>query len=699
MALASNPQLVGRVLGGRYRIQGPVGIGGSAHVHVAEDLQLGRKVAVKLLHDGLADDEAFLRRFRAEARAAAALNHPHLVAVYDWGFDGVPYLITEYLSGGSLRGLLDGGITLSPGQALQVGLEALRGLDHAHARNLVHRDVKPGNLLFGEDGRLRVADFGLARALSEAAWTEPEGAVMGTVRYTSPEQAAGRQVDGRSDVYSLALCLIEAMTGETPFARDTMAGTLRARLDCDLVPPEEVGELYDPLVMAGRRNPKARSTSRQFGRALLKTASLLDRPDPLPLDVFTSPRPVVFADPDVTVLEARVDDRSEDPFARHRRRDISDAAWTAGLAQSLSTSAGVDEAPLGRSRPVLVPDVEDLTVVDPVTVPTDATPEARPPSRSPWGRVAMVSLVFVSMLVAGFAIASRVGVRVLDPDEATAFVTSTAPARRIPVYPVGDYVSRSQEDVLAEINAGESNRWTIQWEDGRRDGTRPGDIIGQNPAPGVELAKGETLTLTRSLGEAFVIVPIDLAGSARADAEAAISSLGLTVGAVTEQADDAVPAGQVISIPDAGSERDRGAAIDIIVSSGPLPVPVPGDLVGSAAADAEGALTLLGLVPVSTQQHDEEIEKGLVISVDPAVGTELRRGAEVQLVVSQGPRYYEIPSVVGLDAVAGTEQLTEAGFRVVDVVGPPNTEILATDPPAGEFHRKDKDIRIVTRSG
>src|SRR5918997_4889024 len=204
--------LVGRVLSGRYRLVAPIGAGASAQVLLADDTRLRRRVAVKLLHAALAHDEGFLRRFRAEAQAAAALNHPNIVAVYDWGEDeGTPYLITEYLAGGSLRGVLDLGRRLSPSQALLVGLEATRALDQAHRRGFVHRDIKPANLLFGEEGRLRIADFGLARALAEAAWTEPQGAVLGTARYASPEQAQGRAVTGKADVYSLALVLIEAV--------------------------------------------------------------------------------------------------------------------------------------------------------------------------------------------------------------------------------------------------------------------------------------------------------------------------------------------------------------------------------------------------------------------------------------------------------------------------------------------------------
>ena len=165
---------IGRVLGDRYRLLRPVGSGSSGHVFLADDVRLRRRVAVKVLHPALADDEAFLRRFRAEARAAAALNHPNIMSVYDWGeeVDG-PYLVCEYLGGGSLRSMLDMGRRLSTSQALLIGLEAARGLDYAHRRGLVHRDIKPANLLFDDDGRLRIGDFGLARALAEAAGPSP----------------------------------------------------------------------------------------------------------------------------------------------------------------------------------------------------------------------------------------------------------------------------------------------------------------------------------------------------------------------------------------------------------------------------------------------------------------------------------------------------------------------------------------------
>src|SRR5581483_5716972 len=227
--------LTGRVLAGRYRLVAPLGTGASGRVYAAWDVRLQRKVAVKVLHAALADDAGFLRRFGAEAQLAASLHHPNVVAVYDWGEDtdslgtpqtpGTPFMVLELLEGGSLRSLLDRGDRLSPAQAAAVGRQVAAGLDYAHARGLVHRDVKPANLLFDEHGTARVADFGLARALAEASWTEPAGAVLGTARYAAPEQVRG-VVDARSDVYSLALVLVEAVTGAVPFAGETSLATL-----------------------------------------------------------------------------------------------------------------------------------------------------------------------------------------------------------------------------------------------------------------------------------------------------------------------------------------------------------------------------------------------------------------------------------------------------------------------------------------
>src|SRR5580693_1992752 len=275
---------IGRVLGKRYRLLSALGTGASAHVYLAEDVSLQRHVAVKVLQPGLATDEAFLKRFRAEARSVASLNHPHVLRVFDWGDDtDGPYLVLEYLGGGSLRDLLDRDVRLSHSQAAQLGTEVAQGLAYAHVRGLVHRDIKPANLLFDEEGRVRVADFGVARALAEAAWTEPAGAMVGTARYISPEAAEGKPVDGRADVYSLALVLYEAVTGVVPFVTDTTMGTLAARIGQPLPHNDLLGPLDDVLARAAAPDVASRLDAAGLAARLGALASALPTPSALPL--------------------------------------------------------------------------------------------------------------------------------------------------------------------------------------------------------------------------------------------------------------------------------------------------------------------------------------------------------------------------------------------------------------------------------
>src|SRR6516165_1475714 len=275
---------IGRVLGKRYRLLSALGTGASAHVFLAEDVSLQRHVAVKVLQPGLAADDSFLKRFRAEARSVASLNHPHVLRVFDWGEENdEPYLVLEYLGGGSLRDLLDRDVRLSHAQAAQLGTEVAQGLAYAHVRGLVHRDIKPANLLFDEEGRVRVADFGVARALAEAAWTEPAGAMAGTARYISPEAAEGKPVNGRADVYSLALVLYEAVTGTVPFVTDTTMGTLAARIGQPLPHDPALGPLDDVLARAAAPDVAARLDAAGLAARLGALAAALPVPAPLPL--------------------------------------------------------------------------------------------------------------------------------------------------------------------------------------------------------------------------------------------------------------------------------------------------------------------------------------------------------------------------------------------------------------------------------
>jgi len=401
---------IGRVLGDRYRLVTALGTGASAHVYLADDVSLHRRVAIKVLHPALAGDTAFLKRFRAEARAVAALNHPNILQVYDWGEEhGQPYLVLEYLAGGSLRQVYDTGVLLTPEQAAQVGIEAAAGLDYAHRRGLVHRDIKPANLLFDADRRLRIADFGLARALAEASWTEPDGAILGTARYSAPEQVEGWVLDGKADVYALALVLYEGVTGEAPFIGDTTLSTLMARVGTLLPEHDALGPLNDVLVWAAAPEPGERYDASQLAVRLRAAAAALPEPEPLHL---------VDA---VPVDEA---DEVDQVMVRPARRR------TSGLDADLTE--------LGAPGPISVAAAKAAKKQDRAA--------GEPPSpgiKRRWPRRVLVAVVAIAVVAAGVAYA--VHQRVFTPSHPVPSLVGTSLARadaavqgdHFTVHPVG----------------------------------------------------------------------------------------------------------------------------------------------------------------------------------------------------------------------------------------------------------------------
>ena len=722
---------IGRELGGRYRLVAPIGIGTSSRVFLAVDAQLRRRVAVKLLHGALAADDAFLRRFRAEARAAGALSHQNIVAVYDWGEDEtedgiVPYLVTEYLGGGSLRRILDRGRPLSPSQTLIVGLDASRALAHAHRRGLVHRDVKPGNLLFDTEGRLRLADFGLARALAEASWTEPAGATIGTARYASPEQAMGRRLDGRSDVYSLAMVLTECATGQVPLTADTTAGTLALRTQADLELGPELGALRGPLERAGRVDPAERPDADELEIALMAAAEELPRPQPLPLVAtldeaeITSELHLVEGLPGVGAIEV-LDDGPDAPD----EADAHDGVATGGTPpasdghDAVDGSAGDGRAPaapgtpaddaivegvaplertpitvaeehhlLAASRPASFGRVEPFTAADPAA-PQTAVAAAVPPApadeptrRRRWPRRLLLVLAVLA-LVGGAA--------------AWWFLI------RVPTHEVPRFVGRQ---VAAARSAASQNDWHVDAGTVvRRDGTAPGEVVAQAPRAGSSLAEGGTLHLTVSLGPTLVPVP-KVTGVPESQARADLESGGLAVGPVTKANDEKVPSGSVVSAAPAPGQPGvtpegtvpKGTEFALVVSSGPAPRTVPDGLTGVPLATAEARLEAVQLTAGVTEQHDEAVPLGVVMSQGTPPGTQVPRGTAVPLVVSSGPAPVPIPEVRGQSGTAATATLQAAGFVVSGIEGSPSGAVLATDPPAGEPHPKGTPVRIFTRS-
>lgn len=694
---------VGQVLGGRYRLVAPLGSGASATVYLGDDVTLRRRVAVKVLHPALADDEAFLRRFRAEAQVAAALNHPNVLAVHDWGQDGsTPYLVSEFLAGGSLRSMLDGAGPLTASQVLVVGLEAARGLAYAHRRGLVHRDIKPANLLFDDEARLRIADFGLARALAEAAWTEPMGAVLGTARYASPEQARGQSLDGRSDVYSLALVLVEAATGTVPFSTDTTIGTLMARVNAPFPVPDGLGLLGEVLAAAGSPEPNDRPDADALSTALFDVARQMDRPGPLPLagspvtvadhdtDVGATATPggAGAGDGDVTVIadtgvaaatpaNASTATGLVDDVAGGVVEGVEDGALE-GAVEGAVEGVGPDETAQGTSVAQGVGEGQGAAVAQGAgegqgaTALALATPERSRRRRWPW----LVALLAV-VAIAGGALFWWTSVRVESSD--------------VPVL-VGVAVTAAEQ-------AARDGGWELSRSEAFDPVLAAGLVVSQSPEAGVSLARGEVLTVVVSAGPAPVPVPDGLVGVPLADAEQTLLGVGLALGSVTEAFDEVVPAGVVLAASaEPGVELPFGEVVDLVVSAGPEPRTVPDDLVGRALDEVRNLLEALGLpVSVGGESYSDSVPAGGVIEAAPSPGQTVDRGTPVLVEVSLGPPVVAVPDVIGLPVVEAARRLEAAGLVVTATTGSPTQPVTSTDPARGTTVRLGSNITISTR--
>ena len=649
------PDRVGQVLGGRYRLLAPIGTGASATVYLSDDVVLRRRVAVKVLHDALADDPSFLKRFRAEAQSAAALNHPNIMAVHDWGQGDVPYLVTELLSGGSLRSLLDRDNLLDLAQTQAVGLEAASALDAAHRQGFVHRDIKPANLLFDDEGRLRIADFGLARALAEAAWTEPAGAVLGTARYASPEQAQGATLDGRSDVYSLALVLIEAHTGTLPFTADTTLGTLMARVDRPIPVPAAMGPLVPALQAAGAADPAERPDAATFA-SMVMAAGHFGPVGPLPLAGVTTLERGELDPIEPTTLFRPSDDVFGQIFAD---TDATVAADATGIL-ILGDTAG-QPATRTIERPPAAPAA--------VSRGSHAAPRRRISRRVVGGLVAL--LVVLGAVGAFFALYK-------------------------PSHVLGEYASMPVAEVRGLL---ERTGYSVIENGEFSESVDPDTVISQDPVAGTSLKEGSTVTLFVSLGPPPVPIPTDLVGRTVDQASAALQAADLRLGTLTDGYDEAIAKGIVLSLaPDTPAELPKGSPVDLVVSAGPKPRTVPDGLVGQSVDAVTTQLTALGLVVARNDAYSDTVAEGKVLSVTPPSGGSVPKGGTVTVSASRGRRPVTIPAdIVGKTVTAATEQLQALGFVVSGVQGSPTGRVSGSNPAVGTAVRPGSSVLLITR--
>ncbi|WP_030831570.1 Stk1 family PASTA domain-containing Ser/Thr kinase [Streptomyces hygroscopicus] len=631
--------LVGQVLDGRYRVEARIAVGGMATVYRAVDTRLDRVLALKVMHQSLASDAAFVDRFIREAKSVARLAHANVVAVYDQGTDGDHvYLAMEYVAGCTLRDVLRRRGALHPRAALDILEPVLAALGAAHRAGFVHRDMKPENVLIGDDGRVKVADFGLVRAV-DTHTSASTGAVLGTVSYLAPEQIEHGTADTRADVYACGVVLYEMLTGVKPHGGSTPAQVLYQHLNEDVPPPSAIAPEVAPELDALVASATART--------------LEERP----------------ADA-VALLGA----------ARTARAALTDAQLDAVPPQAKEdTSAGSENRTTVIPRPAAAgDDPEPLHHTSRLELPPEP-PRREGRGRGGRGRLprrGIVTIVAAVLLLIGLGL----GV----------WYVSVGQFTEVP--PVLRKTRAEAEKKLHD--AGLDVKVVNEFS----DVVPKGKVIGSKPGPG-ERVRG-SVTIRVSQGPPRAEVP-NVVGMPLADAKRKIADQGLTVGKITRSFSSETAQGSVLSTsPGSGSVRRPETAVSIVVSQG-RPVDVP-DVVGDSVAEARSTLQEEGFkVRVAERQVFSDEDKGSVAAQAPSADDRAAKGDTVTLTVSKGPQMIEVPDVTGLKVDEAKQQLEEAGFKVnVDkaLLFPGNT-VKDQSVKAGDEAPKGSTITIKLDGG
>ncbi|MBD0293435.1 MAG: Stk1 family PASTA domain-containing Ser/Thr kinase [Jiangellaceae bacterium] len=633
MGLSVSDAPVGRLVDGRYQVEATLAGGGMATVYRARDTRLDRIVALKVMRPELAADEEFVARFVSEARAAARLSHPAVVAVFDQGADGgCVYLAMELVEGQTLRELLRDRVRLPAARAVQIIQPVLAALEAAHSAGLVHRDVKPENVLVGNDGRVKVADFGLARALSDAS-AQTRGLLLGTVHYVAPEQALGEPATPRSDVYSAGVMLYELLTGVPPHSGATDFVVVRNHIDEDVPPPSllvpELPVGVDHLVRtATARDPHRRfADAGEFLAAVRRVAPALDGP------AEAEPQRAVWAVAEAvtaTFLPAQ-------PQPTDRTAVLPAAAARRRLARPDAASDRYSSGTFRKWRgPVLF---------------------------------ALVLLLATAAALGAWWFASG----------------------RYTVTPslLGLTVAQAQ------ATAAEQN-FTVEPASEQHSETAPaGTVIDSEPAPGGRILEGGEIDLVVSLGPRRMQVP-ELVGLTRLAAERALQRAEIPLGTVQEAFHGEVRAGLVISQSVvAGEQMLPGIAVSVVVSKGREEIEIP-DLIGQPLAAAQELLEQAGFTVVTEDRFVQGTPAGTVVAQDPADGTGYR-GDEIRLTVAVNPpaARLPVPDVVGMHVDVARGLLAALGFKV-EVRGQfgGGDEVRSQSPEAGEHRPFGSKVRL-----
>jgi eukaryotic-like serine/threonine-protein kinase len=681
---------LGQLLDGRYLVESQIARGGMATVYHAKDVRLERAVAIKIAHPELARDHDFVSRFIGEARAVASLSSPNVVAVFDQGSTGdLHYIAMEYVPGPTLRDLLVARGRLNPREALDIIERVLAGLAAAHNAGIIHRDVKPENVLLGNGTSVKVADFGLARAAASVSNTRT-GLLIGTAAYLAPEQVASNSSDERTDVYAAGIMLFEMLTGVQPHTGESPLAVAYKHVNSVVPAPSslvpELPSALDALVALGTsRDPDLRPRD---ARHYLKAIIEVRRGLPLP----------ALARPD---RPAGTDARAS---GSHRAPSID--------ADALPGEAGAADglAPRGLANGGVA---DDGVAGGGGAMAGNGVAAGESAATGPLGRTSQFEAVGYQGTATSrhAAVNHTMIVPAMDADQfgggSYRGRRGAGPPRRYQEPRLQRWLfSRRILVVLAVIVVGVAAWWLASGQyfsvpsvagmsvgaargeltgaglvvvsGGARhsDSVPRGDVISTDPAAGASIRHGGTITVIRSLGPIMKIVP-PVTGQPVAVADHNLKLAGLIPASATTQTSASIPAGIVIATnPVAGTSWPRHKPVQVVVSAGP---PLP-DFVGGPLTQAQAAAAAGGYSINPTASTDTSQPAGTIVQQSPPAGTPITAGEVVTVYVSPGPQMVNVPDVTGLSADQATQQLTAAGFNVTENDLTPGHKVISYSP-------------------
>lgn len=642
--------LIGRLIDQRYRVTRRLARGGMATVYVAQDERLERPVALKVMHPHLAESDAFVERFHREARAAARIVHPGVVSVFDQGVvSGQGFLVMELIDGTNLRALLNAQGAFTIPQALRYTTDILEALRAAHRMSVIHRDIKPENILVPTDGPAKVADFGLARAVSEGS-TSATGNMLGTVAYIAPEIALTTEANARSDLYSVGIMLYEMLTGAVPWADESPLQIASHHVSDDVPSPSAnlpwIPREIDDLVAAlTARNPANRCADASDALDLVARAAAS-----IPFDI----------------ANRRAEVAREDSRSGSETTALNTEVMPTQLTQAMPVPAVTTATAL--------PTATAVTTVH-ASTPTETPSAGELPAKMSTRAILLAVIAFLLIVAASFG--------------GSWWWTEYGPGSYLTMPTT---TGRDLADVQADLGA---IGLASSVEEEFSDDVQSGIVTHSDPDGGSSVHKSTNVQLYVSKGIDMKDVP-NVVGKGQDEASRTLADAGLALGAVTDAYSEEVPPGQVISQSvAAGTSLAHDSTVDVVLSKGREPRTVP-TLTGKGASAAKSSIEALGLVASPTEAYSDTVPEGQVISQQTREGSTVYRGDSVSYTVSKGPEMVTVPDVVGLQRQEAHDKLEGAGFTVQEdlILGGFFNTVRSSDPAGGSKVKKGSTVTI-----